>query len=358
MIAFVLALLYGSEDTGSIPGLEPELFGLGLYGVLPRELPDGCSSYVPYGFGRDVLISGWVFGDTVDVQPALVGEGAAPYKGAVRIRRQVHELRDVVGGLGEPPQPLVVYDLQAHLELQIGDGGNEVAVAASLPDTVDRPLQMRRPRLYRHQGIRHPASRVVVGVDADLHVGELPHRARHDSLELRRQRPAVSITEDQCRRTRFCGGAQHREGVLGVVPKAVEVVFGVEDDLFTGAGQVGHGVAHGREVLLRGGPEDLLDVQLPALGDDAGDGRREGGQERHRGVVLGPPFRAPGPREGDESRVLQRRVIEALEELEILGVGGGEARFYVVDPQGVELAGDPRLVLGGQAHALALGTVT
>src|SRR5215217_4727705 len=58
-----------------------------------------------------------------------------------------------------------------------------------------------------------------------------------------------------------------------IVAEAVEVVLGVEDDLFTGAGQVGDGVAHGLEVLLRGSPEDLLDVQLPAFGDDAGDGR-------------------------------------------------------------------------------------
>src|SRR5215212_2987170 len=348
MIPFVFALLYGPEDAGGVPGLKPELFGLGLDGVLPRELSNRRSSYVTYGFWGDVLVGGRVLGDAVDVQPAFVGEGAAPHKGTVRIRRQVHELRDVVGGLGEPPQPVFTYDLQAHLELQICDGRNEVAVAAALPDTVDGPLYVRCPRLYRYQGIRHPASRVVVGVDADLHAGKLPNRARHDGLELRRQRPAVRVTEDQRRRARFRGGTQHREGVLGVVPKSVEVVFGVEDDLFTGAGQVGDGVAHGGEVLLRSGPEDFLHVQLPALGDDAGDGRREGGQERHCGVVLGPPLRAPGPREGHELGVLQRRVIEALEELEVFGVGGGEACFDVVDPQRVELAGDPRFILGGQ----------
>src|SRR5215216_5391848 len=156
MIAFVLALLYGSEDTGSIPGFEPELFGLGLYRVLPRELPNGRSSYVPHGFGRDVLVGGRVLGDTVDVQPALVGEGAAPHKGTVGVRGQVHELRDVVGDLGEPPQPLIIHDFQPHLELQVGDGRDEVAVAAPLPDTVDGPLYVRRPGLYSHQGIRHP----------------------------------------------------------------------------------------------------------------------------------------------------------------------------------------------------------
>jgi hypothetical protein len=53
----------------------------------------------------------------------------------------------------------------------------------------------------------------------------------------------------------------------------------------------------------------------------------------------------------------ERRVVEPLEELQVLGVGGGEARFDVVDPQRVKLAGNASLVLGGQAHALPLGTV-
>src|SRR5215208_3925238 len=68
-------------------------------------------------------------------------------------------------------------------------------------------------------------------------------------------------------------GVEHRERVPGIVAEAVEVVLGVEDDLFTGAGQVGDGVAHGLEVLPGCCPQDLLHVQLPALGDDAGDGR-------------------------------------------------------------------------------------
>jgi hypothetical protein len=53
----------------------------------------------------------------------------------------------------------------------------------------------------------------------------------------------------------------------------------------------------------------------------------------------------------------ERSVIEALEELQVLGIGGGEASFDVVDPQRVELAGYAGLVLGGQANALSLGTI-
>src|SRR5215210_4092012 len=273
MVALVLALLYGAEDLGRILRLEPELPCLGPYGVLARELPNRRPPYVPYRLGRDMLVGRGVFGDTVDVQPALVGEGTAPHVGTVCVRRQVHELRDVIGGLGKPPQPLVIHDFQPHLELQVGDGRDEVAVAAPLSDTVDGPLHVRRPGFYSHQGIRHPTPRVIVGVDAYLHVGELPHRARHDRFELRGQGPPVRVTEDQGRRPRLGRGLQYRDRVRGIVAEAVEVVLGVEDGLFTGAGQVGDGVAHGLQVLLGRGPQDLLHVQLPALGDDAGYGR-------------------------------------------------------------------------------------
>ena len=69
------------------------------------------------------------------------------------------------------------------------------------------------------------------------------------------------------------------------------------------------------------------------------------------------PARAPGSGEGDEPRVRKLGGVEALEELQVLGVGGREAGFDVVDPQRVEGPGYSGLVLGGQADALTLGSV-
>ena len=86
-----------------------------------------------------------------------------------------------------------------------------------------------------------------------------------------------------------------------------------------------------------------------------------GAEREGRSVTAGSSSaRPPGRRARVKATSLalrERRGVEALEELEVLGVGGGEARFDVVDPQRVELAGYAGLVLGGQAHALALGPV-
>jgi hypothetical protein len=52
-------------------------------------------------------------------------------------------------------------------------------------------------------------------------------------------------------------------------------------------------------------------------------------------VLVRAAVGAPRPREGDEPRVRELRGVEALEKLEVLGVGGGEARLDVVEAQGV-----------------------
>src|SRR5918994_5702762 len=78
VVPLVLALLDGPEHLRRVPGLQPELLGLGPDGVLPREFSYGCAAHVPHGLRHDVFVGRRIFGDAVDVQTALVGEGAAP----------------------------------------------------------------------------------------------------------------------------------------------------------------------------------------------------------------------------------------------------------------------------------------
>src|SRR3712207_952539 len=77
----------------------------------------------------------------------------------------------------------LVEDLQPHCERKRGVRGDEIAVPAPPPAAVYGPLPAPPPRLDRGERVRHPAPGVVVGVDAHLHVRELPHRAPDDGLE-------------------------------------------------------------------------------------------------------------------------------------------------------------------------------
>ena len=143
MVALVLALLYGAEDPGRIPGLEPELLALVLMEFFDSS-PTGVSPR-PHGLGRDVLVGRRVFGDAVDVQPALVGEGAAPHVGTMRtgVRFMSSETpetsvsrRNLSSSMTSSPilsckLAIVVTRSQLH----------------RLPDTVDGALYVRRPGL-------------------------------------------------------------------------------------------------------------------------------------------------------------------------------------------------------------------
>src|SRR5262249_28732975 len=82
-------------------------------------------------------------------------------------------------------------------------------------------------------------------------------------------------------------------------------------------------------------------------------------QDRHHvRIALGDAPRAPGHGERGELGVLQRDVLHAAEEAEILGIRAGPAALDVVDAEGVETARQAHLVLHGEGHALALSAVT
>src|SRR5262249_13431953 len=61
--------------------------------------------------------------------------------------------------------------------------------------------------------------------------------------------------------------------------------------------------------------------------------------------------------EGGDLGGLEHRVLHALEEAQVLGVGSWPSPLDVVDAEGVEPLGDADLVLHGERDALALGAV-
>ena len=76
-------------------------------------------------------------------------------------------------------------DAAAHLELEIGDAGDEVAVAGALAVAVDRALDLQRAGLDARERVGDAEAAVVVGVDAEL-------RLLHAARELRAVIAAIS----------------------------------------------------------------------------------------------------------------------------------------------------------------------
>ena len=134
-------------------------------------------------------------------------------------------------------------------------------------------------------------------------------------------------------------------------------MLGVEENALAGLGQEGDRLGDHLEVLLEPGPHDRLDLHRRRLPDE-GYRRRKRLRKHGEALVLAGGDATPaGHAEGDDRRVLEGQVGEELEELALLGVGGGKAGLDHVDAQLVQPLDDAHLLLGGQRHAPAAHAV-
>ncbi len=114
------------------------------------------------------------------MQPPLVGEDAPAHKGLPGVGTHVGHLADIQGKLRELRMLFFRHAHKAHLELQVGNHLDQVAVARPLPVAVDGPLHVHGSFLDGRQRVGHRQARIVVRVDADRHIDLRPDVA--DSL--------------------------------------------------------------------------------------------------------------------------------------------------------------------------------
>jgi hypothetical protein len=243
------------------------------------------------------------------------------------------------------------------LDLQVGDDAREVRVAAALAVAVDGSLDERRALGHRGQRVRDPALGVVVRVDAERGAGQLRPHGAHRLGDLDRQRGAVGVAQRDVLRARARRGAQALDRVPRVVAPAVEEVLGVVDDALALGEQERDRLADHGQVLVAADPDHLLQVQAPRLAHQRDDRRERARQSPQRGVLLRGDAAPPRHAEGAHVRV-QALVLEPLEELGLLRVGGREAGLDERDPEVVEHVCDADLLLHRQRHAVTLHPVT
>ena len=268
------------------------------------------------------------------------------------VGREVGQLGDGVGGGGEGGQPVLGQQLEAPLELEAGDDGEQVGVAAALAVAVGRALDVAGAGLHRDQRVGHRAGRVVVEMDPDPDPGRQGRGdLADDPGDAGRQAAAVGVAEHDGVGPGGGGRLDDGQGVRRVGGVAVEEVLGVEGGPPSRRHQVGDGVADHGQVLVKGGPQGLGDVQVPGLADQ-GDDRGLGVQQRVEvGVVVDPTAGPAGGPEGGQGGVAPGQFGGPGEVLGVLGVGPGPAALDDVDAEVVEQAGHPQLVGHGELEA-------
>ncbi len=125
---------------------------------LARQLADHHARVVAHCLRLRMLVG---FGETRDgagVQAALVRERAAAGVGMMRRNRHAHRFGHEMRDFRQLAQAVLAHRLLAHLQLQVGDGSQQVGVAHALTQAVHRALHLRGTRAHRRQCVGHRAS--------------------------------------------------------------------------------------------------------------------------------------------------------------------------------------------------------
>ena len=195
--------VFGGKVQAEVPGLEDDV-------AFAREFRHRDVPGIAHRFRVDVFVGPGVALHRGGVHAPLVGKGALAHVGLIAVGAHVGQLIDKAGEFAEALEVGLTEAIYAHLELQIGDDGAEIGVAAALPHAVDGPLDLVAARLHRGQGVGHRQLGVVVGVDAQGDLGKALFHGFDDLHQVRGDGAAVGVAEHQT-----LGAALHR-GLQGL----------------------------------------------------------------------------------------------------------------------------------------------
>ena len=321
---------------------------------LPRKLAHEHPRRVADVLGARVLVGFREARDGARVQAAFVRERRGARVRMVRGNGQVARLGDELGGPRKVAQVVGTDAAESHLELHVGDGGEQVGVAHALADAADGALHLQRARTDSGKRVGHRTAGIVVTVNAQLLVGK---RTRNDAdylLHLEGKRAAVRLAKIDGVGAGLACRAHARERVVGISLVAVEEVLGVEHDGEPVGLQIRDRVGDHAQVFLERGLQCARDLGIPRFPDDG----------RHRSAALdevGEPLvlvgrRAlltGGPERGD-ARMGKRHLPHAAEELDVFRVRRGETALDEIDAERVEPLHDAQLVVKRKRDTLAL----
>ena len=303
--------------------------------ALPRELRDEHGAVVADDLRFDVLERARVGGDAGDVHAALVGERVAPDVGLIVVRREVQELVEEVRGRGQRVQLLGAHALVAELELQVGDQGRQVGVAAALAVAVLGALDLgraghdprqacwrRRSRRRRGSGFRssrrcRPSSPTTASI------------ASRDPV---RQRAAVGVAAGDRLRAGLGGRAQARQrSTRGRRRSRRRSARRRRSTRLPAPTRNAIDSAIIRRFSARSTLTTFSRCRLQVLPTSVQTGAKQSARTCSAGSSCGAHVAPAGHPEGRDLGVLEALAGQQLEELELLGVGAREAGLDQVD---------------------------
>ena len=204
--------------------------------------------------------------------------------------------------------------------------------------------------------IGHSHVGVIVAVDPQRCRG-LAANARHNIRQFSGEYASVGVAKHQAVGAGLCGAAYGLQRVVGVGPEPVEEVLGVVEHGAAVALEVGHGIGDHGQVLLQGGLQHFVYVEVGALAHQRNDRRFGRHESPHVAVVLHADACATRAAERCDLGVGERQALDSSKVFGVLGVGAGPSALYVVHAQFVQSLRNLDLVLGREGNPLLLSAV-
>ena len=127
-----------------------------------------------------MLIRARILRDAVRVHTAFVRECRGPYIRRVRPNREVADLCNIRCNARELGELIGAYALVTQLELEVGDGREQIGVSHTFAVAVDRALDLGGTSTHGGQCIGDCAPRIIMAMDADSRIRGVGDCRLHD----------------------------------------------------------------------------------------------------------------------------------------------------------------------------------
>ena len=304
-----------------------------------------------------MLIGCGVFGNRRGVQPRLMRKGRSPDIGRLFGR---HTVQNIVQHARCLAQPFKRCQRHAGLELtgvrffeqKRRNDRDQIGIAATLAQPIERALDLTRPCAHRRQRIGHRIFGVIVGVDADVITRNAAgNHGFGDLIDLLGQRATIGVTQHDPARTGIKCGVHRlqRIGRVGLI--AVKEMLGIKQRLAALPDQMSKAGGDILGILGQGDAQRSFDMKFMAFANQTDSRSLRIHHRRQHVVIVRRPACALGHAKGGHHRIC---LGGGVKEIRIRRIGTRPSALDIIHTQTVQHVRNDLFFACRKLHALGL----
>ena len=325
----------------------------------PRNFAHQEHAAITHAFGRNVLISGRIFQNRVNVHTRFMRKRRRSNVRHSRVKSHIRDFCHAARYRGQLLDFVFRNALIAHFQLQVCDNRGKICVARALAKAQKRALNVRCSCLYGYHRVRHRKPAIVVRVDSDrARLAERLYRFRSRFLHIAIHRAALCFAQTKHTRAALYRRLKRLHCVIGIFFIARKKMLCVINNRAIVLAKIAYGVANHLKIFVKRGVENVGYLKIPRFAED-NDVFRFRAQKALQIRVLGARrIFSPRRTERNQFRRFQLQPFRLLKKLHIFWIAAGISSLNKSHSKLVQSLHDIDFVLHRIAYALALRAVT